>query len=192
MRVDHVIWATADLDAAVERMKREHGLTATGGGAHDGMGTHNRIVPLGGGYLELLAVRDPQEAAGSALGRAVTARLEGVGEGLMGWAVAVDDVEPVARRLGTEVVAISREGFTARLTGVPEAMAQPCLPFFLERRHAVRDPGAGADAGGIAWLEVAGEEARIAAWLGGAELPLRVSSGPPALLAVGIGSRQLR
>jgi hypothetical protein len=194
MRADHVIWATADLDAAAERMEREHGLAATGGGAHDGMGTHNRIVPLGGGYLELLAVRDAREAAGSPLGRAVTARLEGVGEGLMGWAVAVDDVEAVAYRLGTEVSTISREGFTARLTGVPEAMAEPCLPFFLERRHAVPDPGAGAGAaaGGITWLEVSGDPERLAAWLGASELPVRVVHGPPALRAVGIGSRQLR
>jgi len=192
VRVDHVIWAAADLAAAAERMEREHGLRATGGGAHDGMGTHNRIVPLGAGYLELLAVRDPEEAAGSALGRAVRARLERVGEGLMGWAVAVDDVEAVARRLGTELATISRAGFTARLTGVAEAMAEPCLPFFLERRHAVPDPGAGADAGGITWLEVAGDDERLAAWLDGAELPVRVVPGAPALLAVGIGSRELR
>jgi hypothetical protein len=192
MRVDHVIWATADLAAAAARMEREHGLVATGGGAHDGMGTHNRIVPLGGGYLELLAVRDAAEAAGSPLGRAVTARLERVGEGLMGWTVAVDDVEAVAHRLGTEVSTISREGFTARLTGVPEAMAEPCLPFFLERRHAVPDPGAGAAAGGITWLELSGDPERLAAWLGASELPVRVVPGPPALRAVGIGSGQLR
>jgi Glyoxalase-like domain len=192
VRIDHVIWATADLDAAAERMEREHGLAATGGGAHDGMGTHNRIVPLGGGYLELLAVRDPAEAAGSALGRAVSDRLERVGEGLMGWAVAVDDVEAVARRLGTDLAAISRAGFTARLTGVPEAMAEPCLPFFLERRHGVPDPGAGAAAGGIAWLELSGDRERLAGWLGGAELPLRVTPGAPALRAVGIGSGELR
>src|SRR4051794_41879716 len=111
MRVDHVIWATADLDAAAQRMEREHGLAATGGGAHDGMGTHNRIVPLGGGYLELLAVRDAAEAAGSPLGRAVTARLERVGEGLMAWAaaVAVADVEAAAHP--------PREGGAAKFRG---------------------------------------------------------------------------
>src|SRR4051812_38004865 len=121
MRVDHVVWATADLDAAAQRMEREHGLAATGGGAHDGMGTHNRIVPLGGGYLELLAVRDAAEAAGSPLGRAVTARLERVGEGLMGWAVAVDDVEAVAHRLRAGGAAVSRDGVTGPLTRVPRA-----------------------------------------------------------------------
>src|SRR4051794_14910758 len=109
MLADHVIWATADLDAAAQRMEREHGLAATGGGAHDGMGTHNRIVPLGGGYLELLAVRDAAEAAGSPLGRAVTARLERVGEGLMGWAVAVDDVEAVAHPLRAGGAGVSRQ-----------------------------------------------------------------------------------
>src|SRR3954451_14104338 len=181
VRIDHVIWATADLDAAAARLERDHGLRAAGGGVHDGMGTHNRILPLGGGYLELLAVRDPAEAAGSDLGRAVTARLERTGEGLMGWAVVVEDVGAVARRLGTELVAISRQGFTARLTGVAEAMAEPCLPFFLERAHAIPNPGAGADAdaGGITWLEVTGDAARLGEWLGGAELPLRVAPGPP-------------
>src|SRR3954453_9830003 len=101
VRIDHAIWATRDLDAAAARFQRERGLSAAGGGRHDGMGTHNRILPLGGGYLELLAVADPAEAAGSHLGRAVTARLERTGEGLMGWAAVVDDVGAVARRLGT-------------------------------------------------------------------------------------------
>ena len=62
------------------------------------MGTHNRIVRLGNGYLELLAVADAQEAAGSELGSALLARIEAAGEGLMGWAVVVDDVLPVATR----------------------------------------------------------------------------------------------
>ena len=70
-------------------------------------------------------------------------------------------------------------------------MAEPCLPFFVERGRDVADPGAGGDAGGITWVEVAGDAARLDAWLGGAELPLRVRPGAPALLAVGIGEQQL-
>jgi hypothetical protein len=191
MEIDHVIWATADLDAAAERLERSHGLRAEGGGRHDGMGTHNRIVPLGRGYLELLAVADAEEAAGSALGRAVTERLAGVGEGLMGWAVVTDDVSAVAARLRTELVEIRRQGFVGRLTGVAEAMGEPCLPFFIERGRDVPAPGAGGDAGGLRWVEVAGDEARLAAWLGGEELQVRVQPGPPALLAVGIGEQRL-
>ena len=112
MRIDHAIWATRDLDAAAARFEREYGLAAAGGGRHEGMGTHNRLVPLGGGYLELLAIADADEAAASPLGRFVDAAVEG----WMGWAVVVDDVDAVAERLGTEMTVIARAGFTARLT----------------------------------------------------------------------------
>jgi hypothetical protein len=163
------------------------------GGRHEGLGTHNRIVPLGGGYLELLAVADAEEAAGSDLGRAVQARIAAAGEGLMGWAVAVDDVVPVAARLGTEVSTIARSGLTARLTGVAEAMREPFLPFFIARDAGIADPaGDAAGAGGIAWLEVSGDAARLREWLGGTELPVRVTDGPPAVLAMGVGGGELR
>ena len=66
----------------------------------------------------------------------------------MGWAVATEDVTAVAARLGTELVEIRRQGFVGRLTGVAEAMAEPGLPFFVERGRDVPDPGAGGDAGG--------------------------------------------
>ena len=41
------------------------------GGVHEGQGTHNRIVPLGDGYLELMAIGDPEEAAAHPFGRRV-------------------------------------------------------------------------------------------------------------------------
>jgi hypothetical protein len=162
-----------------------------GGGRHVGMGTHNRIVPLGGGYLELLAVADAEEAAGSPLGAAVMRRIESVGEGLLGYAVSVEDVDAAADRLGAAVSTIERDGFTGRLAAVAEAMREPYLPFFLHRSRHVPDPGQGADAGGIAWLEVSGDAARLKTWLDGEELPVRVVDGPPALRAVGIGERRV-
>jgi hypothetical protein len=192
MRIDHVILAAADLDAAAARLEAEHGLRAKAGGRHVGMGTHNRIVPLGGGYLELLAIADPEEAAGSELGRAVAGRIERAGDGPMSWAVAVAEIAPVARLLGTEVSTISRQGLTARLTGLAEAMAEPFLPFFIERDPLVPDPGAGGEAGGIEWIEVAGDAAKLADWLGGAHLPVRVVAGAPAVVAVGVGGRVVR
>ena len=94
-------------------------------------------------------------------------------------------------RLDTELVEIRRQGFVGRLTGVAEAMAEPGLPFFVERGRDVADPGESGDAGGITWVEVAGDAARLEDWLGGAALPLRVRPGAPALIAVGIGEQQL-
>jgi hypothetical protein len=187
VRIDHVIWATRDLSATAERLAREHGLRDAGGGRHVGVGTHNRVLPLGGGYLEVLAVADPEEAARSSLGRTIAA----APEGLFGWAVAAEDVEGHAARLGLEVTAIERDGLTARLAGVAEAMAEPWLPFFIQRDAGVADPSASGEAGGIAWLELAGDPARLDAWLDGAELPLRYADSagaPPGLRAVGLGS----
>ena len=192
MRIDHVIYATRDLERAAARLEAELGVAAVAGGRHDGLGTHNRIVPLGDGYLELLAVCDPEEAASSALGAALQARIEQQGEGLMGWAVAVDDVKPIAARLGTPITTIARQGMTARLTGLGESLRRPFLPFFLSRDSGVADPGARGDAGGIAWIEVAGDRALLEDWLAGAALPVQVAPGAPGVRAVGIGGRELR
>jgi hypothetical protein len=192
VRIDHVIYAAADLDAAAARVERELGLVAHAGGRHEGLGTHNRIVPLGRGYLELLAVADANEAAGSDFGRGLVARLAADGDGLLGWVVEVDDVDAVARRLGTTITPIARAGLSARLTGVAEAMREPCLPFFITRDAGASDPGVGGDAGGITWIEVAGDTTRLTRWLGQSPLPVRVVPGRPALRAVGIGRRELR
>ena len=51
------------------------------------------------------------------------------------------------------------------------------------------DPAASGDAGGISWIEVAGDEDRLRAWLGDdGGLPVRVVPGDPAVRAVGIGA----
>jgi hypothetical protein len=192
MRIDHVIYATQQLDAAAARLEAEHGLVAHGGGRHTGIGTENRIVPLGGGYLELIAVADHAEAERSALGHELARRISERGEGLMGWVVAVDDVVAEAGRTGAELSIIERDGLRARIAGVATAMAEPALPFFIERDPGIADPGATGDAGGITWVEVAGDAARLRAWIGDADLPVRVSDGPPALLGIGIGERELR
>jgi Glyoxalase-like domain len=184
-RIDHVIWVTDDLDTAADRFVREYGLRDGGGGRHVGIGTHNRVFPLGGGYLEVLAVADAQEAAASVIGRAVAA----APEGLFGWAVAVPDVPAQAERLGLEVTTIERDALTARLAGVAQAMAEPWLPFFIQRDPGIADPGAGGDAGAIAWIELSGDPDRLHAWLGSDQLPVRyAAAGAPALRAVGLGS----
>jgi len=193
MRIDHVIYATRDLDATAARLEAEHGLVAKGGGRHTGIGTENRIFPLGGGYLELIAVADYAEAERSALGHELARRIRERGEGLMGWVVAVDDVVAEAARTGAELSTIERDGLRARLAGVATAMTEATLPFFIERDEGIADPGEGGDAGGITWVEVAGDAQRLRDWLGDdADLPVRVREGVPAVLAVGVGERALR
>src|SRR3954470_21883611 len=159
MRIDHVIYSTADLDVA-EAVVRDFGLDVVPGGVHEGLGTHNRIVPLGGAFLELLAIHDPAEAEGRGFGPALLRR----GEGLLGWAAAVDDLAAVIGRLGLSTLTVSRQGMTAQGAGrrplpLPRgvmpagsgggggAVGEPYLPFFIERKED-RGPSR------IDWLEV--------------------------------------
>lgn len=58
IRIDHVIVAGRDL-AQLEAAFVRLGFFVTGGGKHPHLGTHNRIIILGEGYLELLAIADP-------------------------------------------------------------------------------------------------------------------------------------
>ena len=112
------------------------------GGHHDGQGSHNRIVPLGPGYLELLAIDDPEEAAASPIGRILQEVL--TGDGLLAYAVFVDDIQ----RLGLEVHTVSRDGLTASVAGVEEALREPFLPFFVSSdRPRTWPPGRGPDVG---------------------------------------------
>ena len=189
VRIDHVIYAVEDLSVAATRIENELGLEIAGGGRHEGHGTHNRIVPLGGGYLELLGVADAHEAGSSPFGRGLVQHLKRHGEGWLAWVVAVEDVELVARRLDTPITRLRRAGLSVRLTGVAEAMDEPSLPFFVSRDPGVADPGADGDAGGITSIELAGDPARLERWLGGASLPVRVVDGPPAVRAVSVGDR---
>ena len=192
-----MILAVSDLTAAEERLRAQSGLAAIPGGRHRGLGTANAIVPLGAGYLELVAVVDAAEAAGGTFGRWATAALARGDGSLMGWAVAVDDVEPVARRLGTPVEMIERDGLSARHTGMASAAAESALPFFIARGEHVADPGdAPADHDveprGIARLDVGGDGGVLSAWLGdpgaAARLGIDVVAGPPMLHAVTIAT----
>lgn len=185
VRIDHVIWTTADLERTAESLAARYGLRVSGGGRHEGHGTHNLIVPLGGGFLELLALEDPRLAASSPIGRALAT----AGEGLFGWVVAVEEIAPHAERLGLDTLTLTRGATQILLAGVAEAMSAPWLPFFIERPAGSADPGAGGTGGGIASLEVRGDRERLSEWLDGAELPLELAaSGEPGVRSVRLGS----
>lgn len=196
VRIDHVIYGAADLDVAAARVQACLGLTAIAGGRHDGLGTHNRIVPLAdGSFIELLAVADPVQAQRQEIGAALQTRIAR-GDGLFGWAVAVEDLEPVAARLGTTISEVGRQGMTAKLTGVRESLSEPALPFFIERA-AGRIAGRAAtpivnSTARITSLEVAVDGGRLSDWLGGAELPVRVVDHGVGVRAIGVGERELR
>src|SRR5437764_4921177 len=67
--LDHIIIGVNNLDEATTVFSEQLGLRSSGGGIHPSGGTANRIIVIGDTYLELIAVRAPQEAQQSLLER---------------------------------------------------------------------------------------------------------------------------
>src|SRR5437867_3998705 len=107
LRIDHVVLAVGDLEAAAASVWDELGLGSVPGGRHPGWGTGNRVVPLGDAYEELIAILDPVEAASSPVGRWI-ANASRAGDRLVAWCASTDDIVAVAERLGLVVAAGSR------------------------------------------------------------------------------------
>jgi hypothetical protein len=198
LRLDHVVFAVPDLDEAAVRFRERLGLDSTEGGRHERWGTANRIVPLGDQYVELVAAVDETAAARTGFGRGVLERASGGG----GWftlAVATDDLDGVAERLGLEVGSGSRtrpdgEVVRWRMAGLDDPRREPWMPFFLawdvpDELHPGRArAGHGIQAEGIAWVETAGDAERLGEWLGGEELPIRVIDGEPGIRRVALAT----
>jgi Glyoxalase-like domain len=93
---DHAVIAVSDLPAAMTELQ-ETGFEVVYGGRHVEHGTHNAVVLLDGGYLELIALEAPTSTPGSRLAADVAAVAD-AGGGLLGYAIAIDD-GPEAQRL---------------------------------------------------------------------------------------------
>jgi catechol 2,3-dioxygenase-like lactoylglutathione lyase family enzyme len=95
-RIDHVVVAVRNLASAMDSY-RAIGFEVEPGGRHTGRGTHNAIIRFGLDYLELLSVYDAGIAeahGGNAL--ELVRFLERTPGGLIGFALATDDIERLA------------------------------------------------------------------------------------------------
>jgi hypothetical protein len=110
--IDHLVIAVEDPDSAVAHLASALGCDAGGGGRHDSLGTHNRLIWLGDTYVELIGVFDRHVAAESWLGRPTLATLER-GGGLATWAVATDEIV-------ADVTTLRRAGSPIGLASVGE------------------------------------------------------------------------
>jgi Glyoxalase-like domain len=103
-----------------------------------------------------------------------------------GWAVRCPDLDGLAGRLGLEIQTGSRaapDGGTLRwrTAGVERAAAEPSLPFFIAWAPGAPFPGAGDAGVELERLDLRGDGARLAEWLGGAGLPVAIEPGPAAV-----------
>ena len=190
LELSQIIYGVRDLDAASARIAAL-GLTVLDGGHHPGLGTANRIVPLGGVYFELLGVIDEALARANPYGAALLRQIAD-GDRLVRWSLRTDALDRVAAVRGLAVESRSRRRqdgtiVTWRAAGLTLALAEGWLPFFMQWDDPAQYPGLlpvehPARPGGVAWLALTPRDpARLRAWLGEAEPPLHLVSGRPGL-----------
>jgi hypothetical protein len=174
VRLDHLSYAAGPegLGACAQRLGAALGAGFHDGGLHPRFGTRNFVLPLAGGvYLEVVGALDHPAADKAPFGQAVKARSES-GGGWLAWVVAVDDIEPVERRLGRAAVAGHRRrpdgvDLAGRQIGVLDLLDDPALPFFVQWEvDASLHPAVNGEGPRIEQVEICGDREKVTEWLG--------------------------
>lgn len=193
LAIDHISYASSDLDAAREYFRVSYGLDAVEGGSHPQWGTANLIVPLGRHFLEIFGVVDPEVAATSAVGTATAARAA-EGDRPFGLCLRVDDIAGEAERLGLPLLAGERRYGDGRVLrwkelGVSEALGTLGLPYFFaydddKLRLGARPPRHSVQPLGIVGATVAIDALGFREYVAGEELPVTFVEGNDGLRSV--------
>jgi len=185
--IDHVVMLVPDADEMAATLRTRYGLGSERGPYHSFAGTRNHSVPLDPpSYLEFLTLENREAAARTEAGRRVL-RCEQDGFGFLAWAVRVDDLEDVSRRLGIAVVDRTVREPDGTLRGWRTVTGPPHLPFFIDYPHngdrvgrwreMYERVGHACRPGDFAELTIGGRRDETLEWLGPNELPLRFVSG---------------
>jgi hypothetical protein len=193
-RVDHLVYATPDLAAGVERVERLLGVRAVPGGQHPGAGTRNALIGLGEKtYLEIIGP-DPDQPKPD---RARRFGIDGLqGPGLVTWAAKGKDLEATVRNAKSKGIDLGQVQAGSRrrpdgsllswkLTVAPEMSFGGILPFFIDWGETAHP--AGSLPKGCVLVALRAEHPdgnRVRSGLSALGLNLRVDSGSaPALIA---------
>jgi hypothetical protein len=139
-RVDHLVYATRDVDHTVDDLERILGIRAVSGGRHPGRGTRNALIALGGScYLEIVGPdsQAPPTTAGPWWLRDLTTPR------IVAWSAKGKDLERLhadALRKGVplgEVLSGNRQRpdgvvLTWRFTDPRTPVADGIVPFFID------------------------------------------------------------
>ena len=194
VKVDHLVYATPDLNAGIDAIERLLGVRATPGGQHPGQGTRNALVALGEAtYLEIIGP-DPEQPKPERPRNFGIDNLKA--SRLVAWVAKGTQLEQLAHdaeksgvKLG-EVISGRRQRpdgvvLSWRYTDPRNVIADRLIPYFIDwgaSPHPARTAAAGASL--ISLRAQHPDAARVRLMLDRLGLDLPVQAGPqPALIA---------
>jgi hypothetical protein len=193
--VDHLVYATPDLNASIDALEKRLGVRAAPGGQHPGRGTRNALIALSPtSYIEIIGPDPEQPKPDQPRQFGIDTLTEAR---LVTWAAKSNDLERTATLAGSHAVKLGEvlPGSRRRPDGVllnwrytnPRVVvADGIVPFFIDW-GATPHPAQTA-ASGASLLDLAGEHPdaeRVQQMLTGLGLRLQVKKGPsPALTAI--------
>lgn len=199
-RVDHLVFATPDLNRGVEEIEKLLGVRAIAGGQHPGRGTRNALIALGpAAYLEIIAP-DPEQPSPK---EPRPFRLDELKESrLVAWCVKGRDLEHLRRealRKGVHLGEV-RSGSRLRPDGVqlwwqftdPAVLvADGIVPFFIDWGESPHPAHTAAKGATLVSLQAQHPEVQeVHGMLQHLGLDLYVTQGQsPALIAIIEGPR---
>ena len=190
--LDHLVFATPDLDRTVGELEGRLDIRAAAGGAHPGEGTRNALIGLGpSSYLEILGP-DPGQVP---FDRPFWLGLEGLERPRMtAWAVKATDLDELRERaarngvrLGPVIEGSRRRPDGTRLfwrfTDPHSVVAEGLVPFFIDWGESVHPAATAPQGATLSALRAEHPNPDgVAALLRGLGLPLPVTKGPRAAL----------
>lgn len=193
MKIDHFMYAVADLDEGMAWAADVFGVAPAFGGSHEGLGTRNALLSLGDTYLEIIAP-DPAQAVESQMVTGMAAMSAG---GLVTWAAQGDLV--VTKGL-LEEAGIPSAGpvETRRRTADGGLLVWDLLfpqggygmPFFIDWRDSPHPATTTPVGGELASFAISTPDAEeLGAVLAGLGLDVAVSEGAPEMRVVIEGAK---
>jgi len=192
--IDHLVYATPDLDLGVSTIEKTLGIRATPGGQHPGMGTRNALVALGpASYLEIIGP-DPDQPMPTGPRRFGIDTL--TAPRLIGWVAKSRELDAVAARAAASGVPLGPviPGSRKRPDGVvlswrytdPSIVAADRLvPYFIDWGSSPHPSATAARGATLVRLRAEHPDApRVQKMIDALGLHLRVEKGStPAMIA---------
>ena len=194
MKIDHFMYAVADLDEGMAWAEDVFGVAPAFGGSHEGLGTRNALLSLGETYLEIIAP-DPAQSVENQMVERMSKLSAG---GLVTWAAQGDLA--VTKGL-LEEAGISSAGpvETRRRTADGDLLVWDLLfpqgagygmPFFIDWRESPHPAKTTPVSGELLSFAISTPDAgELGAVLAGLGLGVEVSEGAPELRVVIEGAK---